>query len=92
MPEKIVLVSAKVLLIVLLFVFARAETGAEAEGWSDLPPAETVACSGMARAAEWLHREVREWAHRASSRLGYDACNLTFHSFLVCTCGSADTA
>lgn len=33
--------------------------GAEADGWSDLPPTETVACSGMARAAEWLHREVR---------------------------------
>eukprot|EP00752_Nemacystus_decipiens_P001837 g1772.t1 len=33
-------------------------SGAEADGWSDLPPTETVACSGMARAAEWLHREV----------------------------------
>eukprot|EP00903_Cladosiphon_okamuranus_P008039 g7754.t1 len=33
-------------------------SGAEADGWSDLPSAETVACSGMARAAEWLHREV----------------------------------
>ncbi|CBJ27220.1 Zinc finger FYVE domain-containing protein [Ectocarpus siliculosus] len=37
-----------------------AESGAaeEADGWSDLPPTETVACSGIARAAEWLHREV----------------------------------
>lgn len=31
----------------------------EADGWSDLPPTETVACSGIARAAEWLHREVK---------------------------------
>lgn len=31
----------------------------EADGWSDLPPTETVACSGIARAAEWLHREAR---------------------------------
>ncbi|CAM9679024.1 unnamed protein product [Scytosiphon promiscuus] len=33
-------------------------SGADADGWSDLPSTETVACSGMARAAEWLHREV----------------------------------
>ena len=24
-----------------------------------MPPADTVACCGMARAAEWLYREVR---------------------------------
>ncbi|CAM9212244.1 unnamed protein product [Discosporangium mesarthrocarpum] len=28
------------------------------EGWNALPPATTVACCGMVRAAEWLHREV----------------------------------
>ncbi|CAM9340264.1 unnamed protein product [Laminaria digitata] len=33
-------------------------SGDEADGWSDMPPADTVACCGMARAAEWLYREV----------------------------------
>lgn len=30
----------------------------DGDGWSQMPPADTVACCGMARAAEWLHREV----------------------------------
>ena len=45
-------------------------TGAEADGWSDLPPTETVACSGMARAAEWLHREVRRTRIAQSNAVG----------------------
>lgn len=41
-------------------------TGEEADGWSDLPPADTVACCGMARAAEWLQREVGKHARDAA--------------------------
>ncbi|CAM9427949.1 unnamed protein product, partial [Hapterophycus canaliculatus] len=43
-------------------------TASDADGWSDLPSTETVACSGMARAAEWLHREVRNRLGRPQSR------------------------
>lgn len=43
-----------------LCIFCRRSPGDEADGWSDMPPADTVACCGMARAAEWLYREVRD--------------------------------